>query len=182
MATVCGSLHAVCDLEWHQLNQSFSEEPLFQSWPTQLFGKTFSMFRLETVKTSTNTIILKSFPGRMGLENWRSWSVCVLCNCCRWEVSGITWDVPEGAVSEGDGGPECGTCRHQTASHVLYSIVAPWTVHWRQGSLGAWESAERNRTQVVQAAMLPFRWQCYQVLLLCAVDGILVGCPTVTHC
>ncbi|XP_078001112.1 cyclin-dependent kinase 2-interacting protein-like isoform X2 [Glandiceps talaboti] len=37
METICTNFKGVCNLELHQNNGSWSEDPLFQTWPTKLF-------------------------------------------------------------------------------------------------------------------------------------------------
>lgn len=37
MSSLTSSLKGVCDLEWHQNNQAWSAEPLFQTWQTNRF-------------------------------------------------------------------------------------------------------------------------------------------------
>ncbi|XP_070576715.1 cyclin-dependent kinase 2-interacting protein-like isoform X1 [Ptychodera flava] len=51
METICKDFKGVCDLEWHQNDEAWSEEPIFQTWPTKQFHDSsceiFTMYKTE---------------------------------------------------------------------------------------------------------------------------------------
>lgn len=119
MVKCTSAMKGIANLEWHQENQSFCEEPLFQTWSINLFGQYYPKYRPEYLNI-----------------------------LCRWDVWRVVEIIPEGAGCEESHRWACRSFSQQRNPCLLLSHVDSSGIHHGQGDPTFGKHANRNRAQV----------------------------------